>query len=69
MAATTSASQSLLQLLAAYWPTNSSSIVATWADRFSWCCWWRFLRFLTCPLTLPPASHCLSSLLHAIAAA
>jgi len=45
-------------------------IVATWADRFSWRCWRRFSRFLTCPLTLPPvpASHCLSCLLHAVAA-
>ena len=46
-------------------------IVATWADRFSRCCWRRFSWFLKCPLTLSPvpASHCLSSLLHAIAAA
>jgi len=46
-------------------------ILATQADRFSRCCWRRFSRFLACPLTLPPvpASHCLSSLLHAVAAA
>jgi len=38
------------------------------ADRFSLYCWRRFLRFLACPLTLPPvpASCCLSSLLQAI---
>jgi len=25
-------------------------ITATWADRFSWCCWQRFSRFFTCPI-------------------
>ena len=45
-------------------------IVAAWADRFSWCCWRRFLQFLACPITLHPvpASHCLSSLLHTVTA-
>ena len=49
---------------------DDTLIIATWADRFSGC-WWRFLQFLTCPITPPPvpASHCLSSLLHATAAA
>jgi len=37
-------------------------IVATWADRFSWCCWRRFSRFLTCPLTLHP--QCLSVIVY-----
>ena len=31
-------------------------IVAMWADRFSQCCWQWFLRFLACPLTIPPVS-------------
>jgi len=25
-------------------------VVATWADRFSWCCWWWFSQFFTCPI-------------------
>jgi len=51
--------------------SNRAPIVATWADQFSPCCWRRFSRLLACPVTLPPvaASHCLSSLLHAVTAA
>jgi len=44
-------------------------IVATWADRFSPCCWQGFSGFLVCPITPVTASHCLSSLLNAVAAA
>jgi len=46
-------------------------IVATWTDRFSRRCWRRFSRFLACPITRPTVacSHCLSSMLHAVAAA
>jgi len=50
---------------------DSAPIIATWADRLSRCCWRQFSRFLAYPLTMPPvpASHCLSSLLHAVATA
>ena len=36
-------------------------VVATWADRFSWCCWWWFSQFFTCPITLP---QCLSVIVY-----
>jgi len=51
--------------------TYRAPIVTTWADQFSPCCWRQFSRFLACPNnpTPVPASHCLSSLLHAASAA
>ena len=46
--------------------STRAPIVATWADRFSWCFWRRFSRFLACPLTLPTGGvpPCLSVIVH-----
>ena len=61
----------LFQHFYANWRRSAGSncrapIIATRADRFSWCFWRRFSRFLACPLTLPTGgvSPCLSVIVH-----